>query len=54
MEFALFLQIVFFIIITYLSIFSIVDRVCKCKENCSLAGSFAEFMKDNDKGDKHE
>lgn len=47
MEFALFLQIVFFIIIIYLSIFSIVDRICKCKESISTAGAFAEYLKDN-------
>lgn len=47
MEFALFLQIFILIIIIYLSIFSIVDRICKCKESISTAGAFAEYLKDN-------
>lgn len=49
MEFVLFLQIILMIIISYFCIYSIVDRLCKCKENCSLSNSFSEFIKNNEK-----
>ena len=49
MALTLFLQIILLIIIVYLCIYSIVDRLCKCKENCSLSNSFSEFIKNNKK-----
>ena len=49
MELFLFLEIVLLMLVAYASIYSIVDRICKCKENCSLSNSFSEFIKDNEK-----
>lgn len=49
MELFLFLEIVLLMLVAYASIYSIVDRICKCKENCSLSNSFSEFIKNNEK-----
>ena len=35
------------VIIGYICIYSLVDRVCKCAENCAIAKAFAAFSSIN-------
>ena len=35
------------VLITYFSIFSIVDRICTCKENCARYDSYGQILTNN-------
>lgn len=46
-----YLQLLGLILLIFFCIYAIVDRVCKCSEQCKMAKAFEEFAK---KGEKTE
>lgn len=48
-SFTLFIQIVFLILLSFVCVYTVVDRICKSKETCAMAESFAEYKKIHEK-----
>ena len=40
-------EIVLLIVIGYICVFTIIDRICKCVEQCAVGKSYQEFVKSN-------
>lgn len=39
-----FFQLIILIVITYICVYSILDRICTCREKCSLAKSYEAYV----------
>ena len=45
------LQIGLLIVLTYVCVYGVINRICKCIENCSMSKAFQEQCKTNKKKD---
>ena len=40
-----FLKIAILVVLVFICIFTLVDRICKCCEQCALSKAYGEFIK---------
>ena len=38
------------VLIAYICVYSIIDRICKCMENCAMSNAYNTFLKNFDGG----
>lgn len=48
------IQLIILIVLVYLCIYNVIDRICKCKETCAEYKAFADYNKIKNKIEKDE